>query len=77
MGSRPEMSEEPYVRDIARTMARSKYPLEWFEGYPSELFGEIKQLRREYRDEISHEGIATGHERMAARQRATAVAHTK
>lgn len=51
MGSRPEMSEEPYVRAIARTMARSEYPLAWFEGYPSELFEKIKQLREEYRRE--------------------------
>ena len=48
MGSR---TLEPYVRDIARTMARSKYPLAWFEAYPSELFEKIKQLREEYRRE--------------------------
>lgn len=70
-------ASEPYVRAIARTMARSKYPLAWFEGYPSELFGKIKQLRREYRDEISHEGIAVDHERMAVSLPNTAVAHTK
>jgi hypothetical protein len=39
------------MRDIARTMARSHYPLAWFEAYPRELFEKIKQLRREYRNE--------------------------
>ena len=38
-------NEERCDDAIARTMARSEYPLSWFEGYPSELFGKIKQLR--------------------------------
>lgn len=41
------MSEEPYVRAIARTMARSKYPLAWFENYPTNIFTTIKEYVRE------------------------------
>jgi hypothetical protein len=67
------MREEPYVRDIARTMARSNYPLAWFENYPTNIF----DLIRKYRDEISHEEYATGHERMAVSLPTTAVAHTE
>lgn len=40
---------EPYVRDIARTMAKSRYPLAWFENYPSAIYQLIKTLRNEGR----------------------------
>ena len=38
-------NEERCEDAIARTMARSEYPLSWFEGYPRVLFEKIKQLR--------------------------------
>ena len=38
-------NEERYEDAIARTMARSEYPLAWLEGYPRVLFEKIKQLR--------------------------------
>lgn len=38
-------NEERYEDAIARTMARSKYPLAWFEVYPRVLFEKIKRLR--------------------------------
>lgn len=39
-------ASEPYVRAIARTMARSKYPLAWFENYPTNIFTTIKEIRK-------------------------------
>ena len=38
-------NEERWEDSIARTMARSEYPLAWFEGYPRVLFEKIKQYR--------------------------------
>ena len=38
-------NEERCEDAIARTMARSEYPLSWFEGYPRVLFEKIKRLR--------------------------------
>jgi len=40
-------NEERWEDSIARTMARSEYPLAWFEGYPRVLFEKIKQLRED------------------------------
>ena len=38
-------NEERYEDAIARTAARSEYPLAWFEAYPRVLFEKIKRLR--------------------------------
>ena len=38
-------NEERCEDAIACTMARSEYPLSWFEGYPRVLFEKIKRLR--------------------------------
>jgi hypothetical protein len=45
-------ASEPYVRAIARTMARSKYPLAWFENYPTEIFRLVKQIRNNHEEPI-------------------------
>jgi hypothetical protein len=45
------MSDEPYVHAIARTMARSKYPLAWFENYPKRIYEQIKNERRNHENQ--------------------------
>lgn len=36
-------------QQVARTAARSKYPLAWFENYPNAIYQLIKTLRNEGR----------------------------
>jgi hypothetical protein len=36
-------------QQVARTLARSKYPLAWFENYPNAIYERIKTLRNEGR----------------------------
>ena len=45
------MSEEPYVRDIARTMAGTDRPTWWFENYPKIIYEQIKNERRNHENQ--------------------------
>lgn len=43
----PREASEPYVRAIARTLARTDHPMWWFENYPTVIYRRIKEIRDE------------------------------
>ena len=44
-------SVEPFVRDIARTLAGTDRPTWWFENYPKRIYEQIKNERRNHENQ--------------------------